>query len=31
MKLLKMAVFMGCLWAAYEKSATNFARTNASI
>ncbi len=31
MKLLKMAVFMGCLWAAYEKSATNFARANASI
>lgn len=31
MKLLKMAVLMDCLWAAYEKSATNFARANASI
>ena len=31
MKLLKMAVLMGWLWAAYEKSATNFARANASV
>lgn len=31
MKLLEMAVFMGFLWAVYEKSATNFARTHASV